>query len=101
MWVRNLFNNINVCTTTLGLIKIEINENNVKFANFVYFYITREKVLPNVTTFPHSGNAFPCVIQKYTKFANFTGQFRMLIPAVLIDFPNSKVCLIGRWSIFF
>ena len=24
----------------------------------------------------------------------------MLFPAVLIDFPNSKVCLIGEWSIF-
>ena len=25
-------------------------------------------------------------------------KFRMLFPAVLIDFPNSKVCLIGEWS---
>ena len=62
-------------------------------------------------------NAYPCVIQKYTKFANFTGlyvlhilqyfatelenrrKFRVLFPAVLIDFPNSKVCLIGEWSV--
>ena len=26
-------------------------------------------------------------------------KFRMLFPAVLIDFQNSKVCLIGEWSI--
>ena len=26
-------------------------------------------------------------------------KFRVLFPAVLIDFPNSKVCLIGEWSI--
>ena len=26
-------------------------------------------------------------------------KFRMLFPAVLIDFPNSKVCLMGEWSI--
>ena len=64
------------------------------------------------------GNAFPRVIQKYTKFAgklhmtvfstfydicqlNFTifSKFRLLFPAVLMDFPNSKVCLIGEWSI--
>ena len=25
----------------------------------------------------------------------------MLFPAVLINFPNSKVCLIGEWSIAF
>ena len=24
--------------------------------------------------------------------------FRMLFPAVLIDFPNLKVCLIGKWT---
>ena len=56
---------------------------------------------------------FPCVIQKYTKFENFADhifhilqyfatkldncmKFRMLFPAVLIDFPNSKVCLMGE-----
>ena len=71
----------------------------------------------SVTTFPHNGNAFPCVIQKYTKFVNFAGlyflyilkyfatklnncmTFRKLFPAVLIDVPNSKVCLIGEWPI--
>ena len=70
-------------------------------------YITRKKCYPHF----HSGNAFPCVIQKCTKFANFTFynffstkldnsmKFRMLFPAVLIDFPNSNVCLIGEWSI--
>ena len=26
-------------------------------------------------------------------------KFRMFFPAVPIDFPNSKVCLIGEWSI--
>ena len=37
---------------------------------------------------PHSGNAFPFAIQKYTnQFANFT------------LFLNLKVCLIGEWSI--
>ena len=63
------------------------------------------------------GNAFPRVMQKFTKFANshdcifhilryfatklhnFT-KFRMLFPAVLMNFPDSKVCqLIGEWSI--
>ena len=56
---------------------------------------------------------FPCVIEKYTKFENFADhifhilqyfatkldncmKLRMLFPAVLIDFPNSKVCLIGE-----
>ena len=53
-------------------------------------------------------------MQKYTKFAKFTGLYfphfteffkqvdncmklSMLFPAVLIDFPNSQVCLIGEW----
>ena len=26
-------------------------------------------------------------------------KFRMLFPAVLINFPNSKACLIGEWSV--
>ena len=42
----------------------------VKLANFVYFCITQGKALPlcgNVVA-----NAFSCVIQKCTKFANFT-----------------------------
>ncbi len=33
-----------------------------------------------------------------TKLHNFT-KFRMLFPAVLMNFPNSKVFLIGEWSI--
>ena len=33
-----------------------------------------------------------------TKLHNFT-KFMMLFPAVLMNFPNSKVCLIGEWSI--
>ena len=58
---------------------------------------------------------FPWIIQKYTKFANFTGlyfphftifltklhhftKFRMLFPTVLMNIPNSKVCLKGEWS---
>ena len=63
------------------------------------------------------GNAFSCVIQKYTKFANFTElyifhilqyfstkldnymNFKMLFAAELIDFQKSKVCLIEEWSI--
>ena len=53
--------------------------SNVKFANFLYFCSTQEKVLPHA--FPHSGNAFPCAIQKYTKFASFTGLY----------FPHFKV----------
>ncbi len=44
----------------------------MKFANFVYFCITRGKALPP--------------------------KFMMLFPAVLMNFPNSKVCLIGEWS---
>ena len=47
--------------------------SNVKFANFVYFCITREKALPH---FPIvHGSAFLFVIQKYTKFANFIGLY--------------------------
>ena len=33
-----------------------------------------------------------------TKLYNFT-KLRVLFPTVLINFPNSKVCLIGKWSI--
>ena len=33
-----------------------------------------------------------------TKLHNFT-KLMMLFPAVLMNFPNSKVCLIGEWSI--
>ena len=54
-------------------------------------------------------NSFPRIIQKYKKFANFTGlyfhilqcfatklhqftKFRMLFPDVLMNIPNLKVC---------
>ena len=61
----------------------------------------------------HGSKSFPRVIQKYTKSANFTEiqlqyfatklhnctKIRILFPAVLINFPNSKVCLIGERSI--
>ena len=33
-----------------------------------------------------------------TKIHHFT-KFMMLFPSVLINFPNSEVCLIGEWSI--
>ncbi len=39
-----------------------------------------------------------CITRCVTKLHNFT-KFRMLFPAVLMNFPNSKVCLIGEWSI--
>ena len=43
----------------------------VKFANFVYFCTTRGKALPHLPKFTFNGKAFPCVIQKFKKFANF------------------------------
>ena len=67
-------------------------------------------------TFPHSGNAFPRVIQKYTnsqtlqdyifhilqyfatKLHNFS-KFRKFFPTVPKLFSNLKLCLIGEWSI--
>ena len=71
----------------------------------------RYRISKCVTTFPR-------VLQKYTKFANFTWldyichilryfstklhnftKFRMLFPAVLMNFPNSKVFIIGEWPI--
>ena len=62
------------------------------------------------------GNAFSRVIQKYSKFANFTllyfrhftifttklhnfTKFRKLFPTVLKLFSNLKVCVVGEWSI--
>ncbi len=74
----------------------------------------------SVTTFRKCGNAFPRVIYyksiqksqtshdcifhilRYfsTKLHNFT-KFMMLFPAVLMNFPNSEVCLIGEWLIYF
>ena len=60
-----------------------------KFANFVYFCITREKALPH----------FHIVVTLLlSKFDNCM-KFRMPFLAALNDFPNSKVCLIGEWSI--
>ena len=91
--------------------------SDVKFANCVHFCIMREKALPPCT-FPHSCNAFPCVIQRYansktlqdyifhilqyfaTKLDSCT-KFGMLFPAMLIYFANSKVWLIGERSIPF
>ena len=70
----------------------------------------------SVTTMWKCGNAFSRVIQKYTKFANFTllyfqqftifatklhnfTKFGKLFPTVLKLFTNLKVCLIGELSI--
>ena len=86
-----------------------------KLANFVYFCITHGKALP--LHMWKCGNAFSRVIQKKTKFSNFTlhifnilqyfttkphnfTKFSKLFVAVLKLFSNSKVCLIGEWSIF-
>ena len=81
----------------------------MNFANFVYLHFL-------YYTFPHSGINFACVIQNIqnsqnsqdyishslkhfsTKIHNFT-KLRMLFPAVLINFQNSKFCLIGSGSI--
>ena len=51
---------------------------------------------------------FPCVIQIIQNSETLQGcfatkldncmKFKMLFPDVLIDFPNSKVCLLGEWS---
>ena len=86
---------------------------NVKFANFVWFCITRGKSLAlfeNVVTLfraqyksiQNSQTSHDCIfhILRYfsTKLHNFT-KFMMLFPAVLMNFSNSKVCLIGEWSI--
>ncbi len=54
--------------------------SRVKFGNFVYFCITRGKALPHF------------------EMCNYT-KFRMLFLAVPMNFLNSKVCLIGEWSI--
>ena len=72
----------------------------------------------SVTTFRNVVTLFPCVIKSIqnsqnlhdcifhtlryfsTKLHNFT-KLMMLFPAVLIDFPNSNVCLIGEWSMAF
>ena len=62
----------------------------MKFANFVYFCITRGEC----------ANAFPRVVNLGCSFLIITiTKFRMLFPAVPMDFPNSKVSLIKEWSI--
>ena len=81
--------------------------------NFVYFCITREKALPHfhivVTLFRVEDKSiqnaqtlqdyiFPISQYFATKLDNCM-KFRMLFPAVLIDFPNLKVCPVGEWSI--
>ena len=60
------------------------------FANFVYFSIA----------LPYFHIVFIFHILRYfsTKLDNCM-EFRMLFPAMLIDFLNSKVCLLGEWSI--
>ncbi len=86
----------------------------MKFANFVYFCITREKRYPHyrkVATLFRARNTKTYKICKLhmtvfstiydifqTKLHHFT-KFMMLFPAVLMNFPNLEVCLIGKWSI--
>ena len=47
----------------------------------------------------------PYNLALFITFANFSTKlhiftkFMMLFPAVLMNFPNSEVCLIGEWSI--
>ena len=75
----------------------------MKLSNFVYFCITREKALPHfhlVASRIHKDYIFHILQYIVTKLDNGM-KFRILLPAVLVDFPNSKVCLIGEWSIPF
>ncbi len=55
-----------------------------------------------VKSIQNSQTSHDCIfhILRYfsTKLHNFT-KFRMFFQAVLMNFPNSKVCLIGEWSI--
>ena len=44
----------------------------MKFAGFVYFLYYAQKRL---STLQHCSKSFPLVIEKYTKFANFTGLY--------------------------
>ena len=75
--------------------------NGTRYAMLIILCVTRGKVLPQFE------------VWKYTKFANFTGlyifhilrhfvtnftKFRILFPAVLMRFPNSKVRLIGEYG---
>ena len=78
----------------------------MKFANSVSFCIMHRECNQN----SKCDYTFPRIIQKYTEFANFTGlyflyfvtklhhftKFRMLFLAVLINIPNSKVCVKGE-----
>ena len=50
------------------------------------------------TKFANSGCIFHILQYFATKLSNFT-KFRMLFPAVLVNFPGSKFSLIGEWSI--
>ncbi len=47
-------------------------------------------------------DTFPYIIEKYTKFVNFTGlYFTKYVIIVIMSQPNSNVCLIGKWSVEF
>ncbi len=67
----------------------------MKFANCVYFSITRGKALPHldIMTFRRYQN-----LRYFSTKLHYFTKFRMRIPAVLMNFLNSKVCLIGEWS---
>ena len=74
--------------------------SHVKFANFVYFCITRGKALPHFEMcVMYFHGLHDCIfhILRYfaTKLHNFT-KYRILFPAGLMNFPNSNVCLIGE-----
>ena len=57
---------------------------------------TRSKVAQNLQT---SGGYIFHISQYFvTRLHNFT-KFRMLFPTMLMNLPNSKVFLIGEWSI--
>ncbi len=80
--------------------------------NFVYFCITCGKALPHFDTkvykkykskyksIQNSQTSRDCIfhILRYfaTKLHNSI-KLMMLFPAVLMNFPNSKVCPIGKW----
>ena len=87
--------------------------SNLKFANFVYFCITREKALPhfhivvrlfrplykNIQNSQTLQDYIFHILQFFaTKLHNFT-KFRKLFPTVLELFSNLKVCTIGEWPI--
>ena len=70
-----------------------------KFANFVYFCITRGKVLSDFEIIQNLQTSQDYIFRNFaTKLHNFT-KFGMLFSAVLMNIPNSKVCLKGEWSI--